>query len=73
MVESDLSVLPTSKLTDNENYSILENSLKLLLNLVPDPKFDEKEDLVKQLKKCNILQPHEILGGHCIAEFLLKD
>lgn len=51
MLEADLSTLSTSELKHKETFLILENAIKLLINIVPDTDLKEFEKREKDKKK----------------------
>lgn len=62
------------KMTTEENQMILHSAIRLLWNMVPDDGV-KSATLIRDnlMKSSNLMQPFEILGGHCIAEFILNN
>ena len=59
---------------NSEKNLILQNAIRVALNMVPDSGLDNYDDIETYLLRCcNFLQSQEILGGHCIAEFVLNN
>ena len=61
-------------LTNSEKYMVVENATRVLLNTVPANQMNRNDlkAIHKRLwKSNNFIQPHEMLGCHCIAEFVI--
>lgn len=81
---SQITEMAQVQMEIEEEYLILVNSHRLMCNMVPDsdqirdvntenPKRSLDEIKNDMINNSNILQPWEILGGHCIAEFQLNN
>lgn len=74
LVSAQLTTLLNNKMRNEENFLILQNSVRLIWNCVPDDGNRNYKELSDNLlNNSNYLQPHEVLGGHCIAEFILNN
>lgn len=71
-------------LNNNEKALVLQNAITVLLNTVPfnkEKKESKDNDLKSEIRDIhkniwrnhNLLQPQELLGCHCIAEFALSN
>ena len=67
----------TTRLRENmefeHKYHMLERAMRTLMNMVPDPRNDDKwsELSTTLFGASNYYQPLECLGGHCAIEFML--
>lgn len=74
VIEAQLTTDLIDLLDNSEKCLVLQNAIKVILNMVPDDgKRNIKEISNKIWQDSNLLQPMEILGGHCIAEFILNN
>ena len=73
VVESHLTTALQNKLSFEKKYHILEKALRILINMVPDPRSDEDFAALSTtfFGSSNYYQPQEALGGHCVIEFVL--
>jgi hypothetical protein len=83
VVEVRLNNIMAERLSNNEKYQVLENAMKVIINTVPAEEdmvknkdtgqleLDFKKMNRKFWKESNFFQPHELLGCHCIAEFVM--
>ena len=61
-------------LKNDEQFLLLLNAMRLICNTVPDNGVKCRTTLKKYFtNKCNLLQPMELLGCHCVAEFQLNN
>ena len=74
VVEAQLTSELVNLLTNEEKALVLQNAIKVIWNMVPDDgSTDIREISNKIWQSSNLLQPMEILGCHCVAEFILNN
>lgn len=75
IVSADITEIMKDNQTTKENYLVLFNAMRILWNMVPFNGDIENLAQIKDrlLRRTNFLQPLELLGGHCLAEFILNN
>lgn len=74
LISATLTDKMVEGLKNDEQFLLLLNAMRLICNTVPDNGISCRTTLKKYFTtRCNLLQPMELLGCHCVAEFQLNN